>query len=98
MTAYAWFDKGDGRQVYRRVPSMPAHRSDLPCPALISDQIEIRSMVDGQTYTSKSALRRSYRRHGVTEVGNEEMKAKAPVQDRKAIRTSIEKACARVGI
>lgn len=73
--------------------------SHLPCPALISDQIEVKSMVDGQTYTSKSALRRSYRDKGYVEVGNEELKPKTlPKPDRKAIRNSVGKALSRVGI
>lgn len=74
-------------------------RSSLPCPMIMSDHIEIKSMVDGQTYTSKSALRRSYRENGYIEVGNEEMKpAPKPKPDRKAIRHSVRKALSQVGI
>lgn len=74
-------------------------RSDLPSPMVISDDIEVKSMVDGKVYSSKSALRRSYREGGYIEVGNEEMKpAPKPKPDRKAIRESVRKAASRVGI
>lgn len=73
--------------------------SDLPAPMVIGDAIEVKSMVDGQMYTSKSALRKSYREKGYIEVGNEELKpAPKPKPDRKAIRESVEKAFSRVGI
>lgn len=95
---YAWL-RLDGRQVYRRIRNENAQRSDLPCPMIISDHIEIKSMVDGETYTSKRALRRSYRERGYLEVGNEEQKIPAkPKPDRKAIRHSVQKALSRVGI
>lgn len=73
--------------------------SKLPFPMVISDQIEIQNQVDGKIYTSKSALRQSYRQNGYIEVGNEELKVKRTVKpDRKAIRDSVRKAAARVGI
>ncbi|WP_141339707.1 hypothetical protein [Bradyrhizobium sp. USDA 3458] len=66
---------------------------------IMTDQIEVKSMVDGQMYTSKAALRRSYREKGYVEVGNEELKAPPkPKQDRKAIRHSVRKALSQVGI
>ena len=56
-------------------------------------------MVDGKVYTSKEALRRSYRARGYTEVGNEEIKPRPkPKPDRKAIKESVGKAFARAGI
>lgn len=74
-------------------------RSGLAFPMVISDQIEVKSMVDGQTYTSKSRLRRSYRENGYIEVGNEEQKMPPkPKPDRKAIRESVAKAMNRAGI
>lgn len=73
--------------------------SELPCPTIISDQIELQSQVDGKIYTSKAALRQSYREKGYVEVGNEELKAKPlPKVDRKAVRDSVRKAASRVGI
>ncbi len=77
MTRYAWIDAGNGRKVYRAIRSPPAHRSALPCPMLITDSIEpTQSMADGKFYTSKTALRRTYRPEGnpqgveYIEVGN----------------------------
>lgn len=100
MAEYGWIDAGNGRQVFRRLPdAAPDRRSDLPCPHIMSDQIEVRSMVDGKTYTSKAALRQSYRAGGYVEVGNEEMKAPPkPAPDRKGISEAVGKAFARVGI
>jgi hypothetical protein len=77
-------------------------RSDLPFPMVISDYVEVQSQVDGKTYTSKAALRQSYRAQGYVEVGNEWLN-KEPVKtkpkaDRKAIRNAIGKARQRVGI
>lgn len=73
-------------------------RSELPAPMVISDAIEVKSMVDGKVYSSKSALRASYRRNGYIEVGNEEQKLPPkPVPDERAIRDSVDKALARVG-
>lgn len=98
-----WLDpakRGGGRKRYSHGHERgnPASRSDLPAPMLISDQIEVKSMVDGKTYTSKSGLRKSYREGGYIEVGNEEMKPPKRKSDRKGIRESVEKAFARTGI
>lgn len=47
-------------------------RSALPAPMLNLDTMgALKSMVDGQTYDSKAALRASYRAAGVEEVGND---------------------------
>jgi hypothetical protein len=59
----------------------------------------VQSQLDGKLYDSKAALRATYRRAGVVEVGNDPQrmapfKKKRP--DRKAIVTSVEKAIARV--
>lgn len=76
-----------------------AARSPLPFPMVHSDYIELQSQVDGKIYTSKSALRRSYRANGYIEVGNEELKpAPKPKPDRKAIRNAVGTALNRVGI
>lgn len=78
---------------------IPPARSSLPCPHIVGDSIEIKSMVDGRIYTSKSALRRSYRERGYIEVGNEELKPPPkPKVDRKAVRESVGKALSRAGI
>lgn len=47
-------------------------RSSLPAPMVIADTMDpLKSMLDGKMYTSKRALRETYRAAGVTEVGNE---------------------------
>lgn len=96
---YAWIKLGDGRQVYRRIRRDDVARSDMPCPMLIPDHIEVKSMVDGQMYTSKSALRRSYRERGYIEIGNEQQAMPKPKKpDRREIRQSLQKAMSRIGI
>ena len=47
---------------YARKPA--PKRSDLAAPMILSDNIEVKSMVDGNIYTSKAALRASYRARG----------------------------------
>lgn len=100
MAEYVWIDLGNGRQRLRKVKhETPPARSDLNCPMIISDQIEVKSMVDGKMYTSKNGLRRSYRHHGYTEVGNEEQKVPAKTApDRKGIKNAVGKAFAQTGI
>lgn len=100
MTAqFEWVDLDDGRSVYRRVrEEEPRRRSAFPTPMVMNDQCEVKSMVDGKMYTSKAALRRSYREKGYTEVGNETMKPKERTPDRKGISESVGKAMSRVGI
>ncbi len=84
-------------EYYARRPA--AKRGTVAMPMLIRDCIEVKSMTDGKTYTSKAALRRAYKAQGYIEVGNEEPKiAPPPKPDRKAIRNSIGKALNRVGL
>lgn len=75
-------------------------RSDLPCPRLASDIMDpVQSQVDGRMYDSKSGIRRSYKVHGVEEIGNDPARLRPfqrPKTDRKAIRDTVEKAKARV--
>ena len=79
----------------------PVQRSSLPMPMVAFDTIEggVESMVDGKIYTSKSALRRSYKAAGVVEVGNDPQrfaKKERPKINRKKVKESLEKAAARV--
>ena len=76
-------------------------RSNLPMPMVCFDTIEggVESMVDGKIYTSKSALRRSYKAAGVVEVGNDPQrfaKKQRPKIDRRQVKESLEKAAAKV--
>ena len=102
MDDYQWMtDPETGRQVYRRVRAPNTKRSHLPTPHIASDSIEVRSMVDGQIYTSKSALRASYRANGYIEVGNEDVTKHIkpqPRTDRKAIRETAARALSQVGV
>jgi hypothetical protein len=79
--------------------SIPVARSDLPCPMIISDGIEMKSMLDGQTYTSKRAYHDSLRKGGCEVVYGEDLqKYSAPTYDEKAhtneiasdVKTAIE--------
>ncbi|TPK16671.1 hypothetical protein FJ872_17875 [Mesorhizobium sp. B2-5-9] len=96
---HAWFDLGDGRQVFRKVETAKPKRSALPAPMINSDTMsEVQSMLDGKYYSSKSALRATYRAAGVEEVGNDPARLrprKRPKVDRKAVRDCLHKATAR---
>ena len=99
MMTYAWFDVGDGRQVFRKVETAKPKRSHLSAPMISTDTMpETQSMLDGKYYTSKSALRAAYRQAGVEEVGNDPARFRRkpkPKIDRKAIKDSVQKAQAR---
>lgn len=98
--AHAWFDAGNGRKVYRRIPEKrPENRSDLACPMLIRDFDEpVQSCADGKWYTSKAALARSARAahnpHGIDfiELGNEQMPWVEHQTDEKQLRDDIRAA------
>ncbi|WP_278368654.1 hypothetical protein [Acetobacter orientalis] len=107
VSDYAWFDNGRGGKTFRRVRAPNLNRSNLPCPMLITDTIEpMQSMADGKFYTSKHALRRTYRADGnpqgkeFIEVGNDqkphEQKRGSYVRDKKRARDVVEKAIAAV--
>lgn len=78
-------------------------RSDLSSPMVITDTMEpVKSMADGKVYSSKAALRATYKPSGnpdgisYSEVGNEVVGGKpAPKTDEKAIQASLQKALAR---
>ncbi|ESZ15603.1 hypothetical protein X735_01400 [Mesorhizobium sp. L2C085B000] len=97
--AYTWINLGDGRQIFRKVDTTKPKRSHLSAPMINSDTMsEVQSMHDGMIYTSKSALRATYRAAGLEEVGNDPARLrprKRQKVDRKAIRTTVEKAKAR---
>lgn len=85
--------------VIERKAELPAARSDLPFPRIMSDVMEpLQSMLDGKFYDSKSALRATYRAAGCVEVGNDPARLKQRERkkvDRKAVKTTLEKAAAR---
>lgn len=100
MTEKRWYTLDNGRQVYRAVPKPIATRSSLPCPHLVLDTIEPTiSQADGKEYTSKSALRATYRADGnpqgvnYIEVGNEDItKRELPKRDDAKAIEAIERA------
>ena len=110
MTDYAWFtDPDTGRQVYRRVRAPePDRRSHLAAPLIKGDTIEpARSMVDGKFYTSKAALRATYKPSGnasgerYIEVGDQDVTKhikRDAKPDREGIRNSVRKALSQVGL
>jgi hypothetical protein len=83
-------------------------RSVLGCPMVINDEMPpTQSMADGKYYTSKAAIRATYRPSGnregesFAEVGNDPAMFRPrpkPKPDRKAIKDAVGKAFARVGL
>jgi len=81
------------------LPKRDYKRASVAAPMIICDGLEVKSMVDGKVYTSKAALRASYRQAGVIEVGNEVQKPPPRVKpDREAIRNSIRRGMSLAGI
>lgn len=79
---------------------LPPARSDLPAPRIASDIMEpVQSMLDGQLYDSKSALRGTYRQAGMVEIGNDPARNKPferQATPRKEIKDVVDRARARV--
>lgn len=68
------YDRETGKLIakaefYARQPAK--RRSHLPTPMIIGDIGEVRSMVDGQTYTSRKHWRDHLKAHGMVELGND---------------------------
>lgn len=63
MVEYRWYSNGKGRSVYRPVPQDTKQaKSGLACPFMILDTIDPTvSQADGKEYTSKAALRATYK-------------------------------------
>lgn len=83
-----------------RKPYVPAARSSLPCPMIISDAMGAAEHVDGNFYESKSAFRAVTKARGLTEVGNDPARFKRPTKpkaDDAAIDRAVERAFAKVG-
>lgn len=109
MADYAWIELENGRSAYRRIRHEPSKRSHLPCPMVISDSFDapVKSMADGRMYTSKAALRATYRPDGnprgiaFEEVGNDAFYCNPapkprPKPDRAAIKEAVQKAEAAI--
>lgn len=103
MREYAWFDNGEGRQVYRPIPQHSGKRSDLPTPYFRQDSIEPCRGMDGKMHDTLSGYRKTLRPDGnprgerYVEIGNEPTPAyKAPEFDRKKRRDDIKRTIAEV--
>lgn len=103
----AWFIFDDGRQCLRkREVSENRCRADLPTPMIMSDSIDpIKSMADGRTYDSKSALYRTYRADGNPQgiryecVGNEDTSKFTPLKrDKAKAMEAVHRAASEMGI
>lgn len=103
MTEYAWqWDSERGREVYRRVRTEDERpkRGWGPRLVFIRDDCDVVSMVDGRRYTSKSALRKSYRQKGYIEVGDQVDYVSQPPEPREpqGVRESVETALEKTGL
>lgn len=83
---YNAIDWSDFKPTRRWRHSIPKARSDFPLPLMINDSFDepVQSQADGKFYTSKAALRATYRADGnpqgieYIEVGNERPKRVEP--------------------
>lgn len=83
----------------------PARSTAIPVPYFISDTIDtVQSMANGQFYSSKSALKATYKPSGnpqgesYVEVGNEPIRQRPqPKSDTAGIRDAIQGAVAQLG-
>lgn len=77
-------------------------RSHLALPMLINDSLEdIKGMHDGNVYTSKRALRQSYKDHGLVEVGDQAHTIKPREKarpKRDEVKASVHKAFSQAGL
>ena len=77
---------------------------DLGCPHVVTDVMDqVKSMLDGKMYDSKSHLRASYKQAGVTELGNDssimDPKPFEPQPpDREKIRDAVGRAYGEVDL
>lgn len=87
---------------------LPDNRSELASPMIVTDEMgPTKGMHNGEVYTSKRALRQSYKDHGVVEVGNDSSitapkpkteTKKQKLERNKKTRESIRKAVSRVNL
>lgn len=91
-----------------RKAEIPPARSDLPCPRIMSDQLDkpIQSMVDGSWHTSRSGLRATYKPSGnkdgvrYIEIGDDPSRLKTRDRtvkktNRREVKEIVEKSVAR---
>ncbi len=66
-------------------------RSDLPCPRIILDRTEYRSMETGEMITSRNQHREHLKRHKLIELGNEKPRIESPEEKRRKHLAEIRK-------
>ena len=89
---YVW---RDGELVEKRLAGPPHPRGEradhFPTPQVIRDHIDaVKSMADGKTYESKSAMRRAYRDLGFEELGNDAPTSHGPDPEPDPTDTVVE--------
>ena len=96
---YRWFDLGNGRKVYRRVPERSNTRSALGCPQIVKPFAEpVQSMADGKWYSNPRDLENTYRASGnprgeeFIPLGNETMPTVEAVPDPTERRDHVKQA------
>ena len=72
-----------------RARTEESKRSDLPCPRIIFDRVEYKSMQTGEMITSRAQHREHLRKHGLVELGNETRKL--PSKEVKAAKEKKER-------
>lgn len=100
MSEYAWFDCGNGRQVYRKVPEPVQTRSHLSAPMLRPDGMaDTWNPVDNKHYDSKSQYERAVKAAGAEIVGNDagHWNQKRPEYKAEGLKESIVSAMKEQG-
>lgn len=103
-----WLDPEEHARRYaeweERAFQKQGNQGELCTPMVIFDGHKpVMSMTNGQTYDSKSELRKEYRRAGVIEVGNDvPMKKAAPTRDerdraKKERKAAVGRALSKMG-
>lgn len=104
---YGWFVFDDGRSFHRKLErDAPTARSDFPTPLIIRDFDQpVRSMADGNFYSSKAALERTYRADGNPQgvayecVGEKVAEPyKRPPRDKMKAREAVDRALHDMGM
>lgn len=76
-------------------------RSDLACPRVSTDTMDLTEHVDGRFYDSKSQYRAVTKANGMVEVGNDPARLRKPGKpkaDPNKRRDDVKKAIAQAGL
>lgn len=89
---FAWFDLGNGRKVYRKVPEPIQTRSHLSAPMVRADGMsDTWCPVDNKHYDSKSKYEHAVKAVGAEIVGNDAgfLNQKPPAYEAKGLKQDI---------